>query len=47
MNCTIDAEWRYGHGRGYASCYRFTGEFNGKSFDGQGYIEYIDCERLN
>ncbi|WP_210009381.1 DUF6670 family protein [Aquirhabdus parva] len=47
INCTIDAEWRYGHGRGYASCYRFTGEFNGKSFDGQGYIEYIDCERLN
>ncbi len=46
IRCQIDSPWRYGHGRGYVSCYRFEGEFRGQRHEGMGYIEYIDCETV-
>lgn len=47
LRCTIDAPWRFGHGRGYVSCYRFEGHYRGRAHGGSGYIEYIDCERAD
>lgn len=44
LRCTIDAPWRFGHGRGYVSCYRFEGTYQGRAQSGSGYIEYVDCE---
>lgn len=39
----IDTPWRYGHGKGYVGGYRFTGEYEGRSVSGRGYVEYVDC----
>lgn len=44
IQAEIDCPFRYGHGRGYASGYRFTGNYFGKEVQGRGYIEYIDIE---
>lgn len=44
IECTIASEWRFGHGRGYVACYDFIGQFEGQPHQGQGYIEYVDCE---
>lgn len=43
INGHIASPWRFGHGRGYAACYDFDGEFEGQPVTGQGYIEYVDC----
>lgn len=39
----VDTPWRYGHGKGYVSGYRFTGYFAGRPVTGRGYLEYVDC----
>lgn len=44
IQAEIDCPFRYGHGQGYASGYRFTGHYFGKEVQGRGYIEYIDIE---
>ncbi|VWD40584.1 hypothetical protein BLA18112_06743 [Burkholderia lata] len=44
LSGTIDSPWRFGHGRGYVSSYRFEGVFKGREYTGRGYIEYVDCE---
>lgn len=44
IECQIASEWRFGHGRGYVACYDFSGKVLGKHHNGQGYIEYVDCE---
>jgi hypothetical protein len=42
ITAEIDSPYRYGHGRGYASAYNFTGQYYDTPVDGRGYIEYID-----
>lgn len=44
IQAEIDCPFRYGHGRGYASGYIFTGNYFGNEVQGRGYIEYIDIE---
>lgn len=44
LRCTIDAPWRWGHGRGYAGAYHYEGRYRDREVSGTGYIEYIDCE---
>lgn len=44
IECKTATEWRFGHGRGYVACYDFSGVALGRCQDGQGYIEYVDCE---
>ncbi|MBJ9441029.1 hypothetical protein I5555_01025 [Acinetobacter baumannii] len=44
IQAEIDCPFRYGHGRGYASSYIFTGHYFGNEVQGRGYIEYIDIE---
>lgn len=44
IQAEIDCPLRYGHGRGYASSYIFTGNYFGNEVQGRGYIEYIDIE---
>jgi len=44
ITCQPASPWRFGHGRGYAGSYRFSGEYRGRPVAGDGYIEYIDCE---
>ncbi|ADI90062.1 DUF6670 family protein [Acinetobacter oleivorans] len=44
IQAEIDCPLRYGHGRGYASSYIFTGNYFGNEVQGRGYIEYIDVE---
>lgn len=41
---TTDAPWRFGHGRGYATAYTFTGRWEGRDVAGTGYLEWVDCE---
>ena len=45
IECRIASAWRFGHGRGYVSSYVFEGRYQGQAVGGDGYIEYIDCER--
>lgn len=40
----VDSPWRYGHGKGYVSHYRYSGRFEGRPVEGRGYIEYVDCQ---
>lgn len=40
----IDSEYRYGHGRGYASAYQFKGQYFDRHVEGRGYIEYVDMQ---
>ena len=40
----VDTEFRFGHGRGYAGSYRFSGEYQGQPALGRGYIEYVDIK---
>lgn len=47
IQAEIDCPLRYGHGRGYASGYKFTGNYFGNEVQGRGYIEYIDVENQN
>ncbi|NMO03579.1 hypothetical protein HH308_20390 [Gordonia sp. TBRC 11910] len=42
LDATVDAPWRYGHGRGYVGAYSYVGEFRGAAVDGSGYVEWID-----
>lgn len=44
IECRIASDWRFGHGRGYVACYDFNGQIEGQPRQGQGYIEYVDCE---
>lgn len=44
ISCAVASPWRFGHGRGYTATYDFTGEVWGRSYTGQGYIEYVNCE---
>lgn len=44
LRCTVDAPWRWGHGRGYAGAYHYEGRYRGRAVSGTGYIEYVDCE---
>ncbi|HEU0191792.1 MAG TPA: DUF6670 family protein [Mycobacterium sp.] len=41
---TVDAPMRFGHGRGYAGAYSFTGELRAEPVDGSGYIEWVDVQ---
>lgn len=43
LHGVVDSPWRYGHGKGYVSHYRFSGNFRGQPVTGRGYIEYVDC----
>lgn len=45
IRCTIDAPWRWGHGRGYVGAYRYEGQYRGRAVAGSAYIEYVDCEQ--
>lgn len=45
IRCTVDAPWRWGHGRGYVGAYRYAGKYRGRSVAGSAYIEYVDCEQ--
>lgn len=45
IRCTVDAPWRWGHGRGYVTAYRYEGRYRGRAVAGTGYLEYVDCER--
>lgn len=38
----VDTKFRFGHGRGYAGSYRFSGEYKAELIHGRGYIEYVD-----
>ena len=40
----IDTDFRFGHGRGYAGSYRFTGQYKAQAVSGRGYIEYVDIK---
>lgn len=40
----VDSELRYGHGRGYAGAYSYTGAWLNRPIAGSGYLEWIDCE---
>ena len=42
ITAEIDSPYRYGHGRGYASSYNFTGQYLENAVEGRGYIEYVD-----
>lgn len=44
IRCTVDAPWRWGHGRGYVSAYHYEGRYRGRAVSGSAYIEYVDCE---
>lgn len=44
ITAEIDCPYRYGHGRGYASAYRFNGKYLNSDVQGRGYIEYIDMQ---
>ncbi|GAS88302.1 DUF6670 family protein [Mycolicibacterium brisbanense] len=46
LDCTIDAPWRYGHGRGYVSAYTFDGRYRGRPVGGSGYVEWVDTQRI-
>lgn len=39
---TVDSPLRYGHGRGYAGAYRYTGVYRGADVAGDGYLEWVD-----
>ncbi len=41
----IDAQWRFGHGRGYVSAYHYAGDYRGTAVEGSGYIEWVDLRR--
>ncbi|ORA33068.1 DUF6670 family protein [Mycobacterium aquaticum] len=45
LDCTVDAPWRYGHGRGYVSAYTFDGHYDGHPVGGSGYVEWVDTQR--
>lgn len=47
ITAEIDSPYRYGHGRGYASAYHFTGKYFGADVEGRGYIEYVDMKNQN
>ena len=39
-----DAPYQYGHGRGYATSYRYTGTLKANAIQGFGYMEYVDLK---
>lgn len=38
----VDSTLRYGHGRGYAGAYSYTGEYQGNPAGGSAYMEWVD-----
>ncbi|AKC37301.1 Uncharacterised protein [Mycolicibacterium phlei] len=38
----VDSPLRYGHGRGYAGAYSYTGEYQGNPVGGSAYMEWVD-----
>lgn len=41
----VDSPLRYGHGRGYAGAYSYTGEYQGNPVGGSAYMEWVDTRR--
>ncbi|MFD6199333.1 DUF6670 family protein [Mycobacteriaceae bacterium NPDC060252] len=41
----VDSPLRYGHGRGYAGAYSYTGEYQGNPVGGSAYMEWVDTAR--
>ncbi|WP_256670731.1 DUF6670 family protein [Nocardia cyriacigeorgica] len=44
LHASVDSPLRYGHGRGYAGAFTYTGSWRGRAIDGSGYLEWVDCE---
>ncbi|ALG83268.1 hypothetical protein ACH46_00515 [Gordonia phthalatica] len=42
---TVDSPLRYGHGRGYAGAYSYTGVYRGVDVAGDGYMEWVDARQ--
>lgn len=44
--CHNDAPFRYGHGRGYATAYAYTGTYYDRPIHGSGYMEWVDTRHI-
>ncbi|MEQ9010551.1 DUF6670 family protein [Algiphilus sp.] len=42
LECTVQGDFHYGLGAGYASWFLFDGRCQGRAVSGQGYLEFID-----
>ncbi len=43
----VDAPYRFGHGRGYVSAYTYAGAWRDREITGSGYLEWVDCRRMD